>query len=140
MKVVYERDHEDGLWHAHIPELPGCRTDGRSIAEARRNIREAIATCEDVFDDPAAVAQSAELVDHVKLPAQARRLLQRARKERVAADKQLEKAHEVTSAAAKTLTSEVGLSLRDAGELLGLSHQRVKQMTDTASGKGGFER
>ena len=29
-------------WSAYCPEIPGCVTDGKTEAEARRNIREAI--------------------------------------------------------------------------------------------------
>ena len=38
--VVLERD-EDGLYVASIPALPGCHTQGRSLDQAMRRIREA---------------------------------------------------------------------------------------------------
>ncbi len=60
-RVVYERDG-DG-WHVYIPEVKGCRTWGRSREAARRNIREALATCVDVFPNAGEIAASAELVD-----------------------------------------------------------------------------
>lgn len=41
-KVRLEKD-ENGWWVATIPALPGCISQGRTAAEARRNIREAIA-------------------------------------------------------------------------------------------------
>ena len=41
-KVHLEKD-EDGMWAAIVPALPGCISQGRTPAEARRNIREAIA-------------------------------------------------------------------------------------------------
>ena len=41
-KVHLEKD-EDGKWVATVPALPGCISQGRTAAEARRNIREAIA-------------------------------------------------------------------------------------------------
>lgn len=34
LTVVYERD-EDGWWIAHIPEVPGAVSQGRSQAEAK---------------------------------------------------------------------------------------------------------
>ncbi len=38
--VVLERD-EDGVYVASIPALPGCHTQGRSLDQAMRRIREA---------------------------------------------------------------------------------------------------
>jgi predicted RNase H-like HicB family nuclease len=38
--VVLERD-EDGMYVASIPALPGCHTQGRSLDQAMRRIREA---------------------------------------------------------------------------------------------------
>jgi predicted RNase H-like HicB family nuclease len=38
--VVLERD-EDGVYVASIPALPGCHTQGRSVDQAMRRIREA---------------------------------------------------------------------------------------------------
>ncbi len=34
---------EDAVWVATVPGLPGCISQGRTPAEAQRNIREAIA-------------------------------------------------------------------------------------------------
>lgn len=41
LKVVFEPD--GGAWHVHVPAVPGCRSHGRSLSEARRNLREALA-------------------------------------------------------------------------------------------------
>lgn len=41
-RIVIERD-ETGYYVAEVPALPGCLSQGRSRAEARRNVREAIA-------------------------------------------------------------------------------------------------
>jgi predicted RNase H-like HicB family nuclease len=132
-EVVYE---PDGMgWHVHIPEVPGCRSHGRSIAEARRNIREALSTCVDTFDNPDAVARSAELEEDIRLPRAAQRVLDRAQQERRIADACVTAAQAAAAVAAKVLTDDVGLSLRDAGELLGLSHERVKQIRQQAPGK-----
>ena len=40
-KVRIERD-EDGWYAVTVPALPGCISQGRTEAEARRNIKEAI--------------------------------------------------------------------------------------------------
>ena len=39
--VIIERD-EDGVYVAHVPELPGCHTQGDSVKEVMKNIVEAI--------------------------------------------------------------------------------------------------
>jgi predicted RNase H-like HicB family nuclease len=39
--VIIEPDEPKG-YHAWAPALPGCHTAGRTYAEAKRNIREAI--------------------------------------------------------------------------------------------------
>ena len=39
--VIIERD-EDGIYVAHVPELPGCHTQGDSVKEVMKNIVEAI--------------------------------------------------------------------------------------------------
>ena len=61
-EVVFTPD-ESG-WHVEIPSVQGCHSWGRSLAAARRHIREALATCADVFgEDAADVAREAELVE-----------------------------------------------------------------------------
>lgn len=42
-RVVLEQDPETGDYSAVCPELPGCASAGADEAEARTNIREAIA-------------------------------------------------------------------------------------------------
>jgi predicted RNase H-like HicB family nuclease len=123
-QVVYEADA--GGWHAFIPDVQGCRTWGRSLSEARRNIREALSTCEDVFSDAEAVASTAELSDDVKLPRAARHALELCLAARDEAARAAEEAKERTAAAARALTA-AGCSLRDAGELLGVSQEAVRQ-------------
>lgn len=40
-KVIIEED-DDGLFVASVPELPGCYTQGRTLEEVRKRIKEAI--------------------------------------------------------------------------------------------------
>lgn len=42
--VVIEQD-ENGVYIAHVPELPGCHTQGKSAEEALKNASEAIKLC-----------------------------------------------------------------------------------------------
>ena len=69
--VKYERD-SDGWWVASATGLKGCHTQGRSIDEARRHIREAIAAC---FDLSARDEAALQIHDDIKVPAATKRLL-----------------------------------------------------------------
>jgi predicted RNase H-like HicB family nuclease len=40
--VVIEKEPEDEGYSAYSPSLPGCCSNGGTIAEARRNMREAL--------------------------------------------------------------------------------------------------
>ena len=41
-EIVVEKDQEDEGYSAYSPTLPGCFSNGKTIEEAKRNIREAI--------------------------------------------------------------------------------------------------
>ena len=59
-RVAYERD-ESGWWVATVRGVRGCHTQGRTVDEARRRIREAL----ELFVDD---ARKAPIVADVKLP------------------------------------------------------------------------
>jgi predicted RNase H-like HicB family nuclease len=119
--VEYERD-PSGWWVGSIREVKGCHTQGRTIAETRRRIREALG----LF---VGGAERAELVDAVRIPAGERRLLKAYKTARQKAENETRKASAVARRAAKALAGgRLRLSRRDAGEILGLSHQRVQQL------------
>lgn len=40
--VVTEKEPEDEGYYAYVPGLPGCFSNGQTIEETRRNIREAV--------------------------------------------------------------------------------------------------
>lgn len=50
-EVLIERD-EDGMFVASVPAMPGCHTQGETLAEARENIKEAILLWLDGGDEP----------------------------------------------------------------------------------------
>jgi predicted RNase H-like HicB family nuclease len=104
-----------------VPELPGCHTQGRTLARARGRIREAIALWLDVDETELTVA------DDVRLPEPARQAVATARQARQHAQQAREAALGATRKAARVLVHG-GLSTRDAAELLGISHQRVAQL------------
>ena len=41
LRVYIEQD-ETGYWVAEVPALPGCLSQGKTLAEAKANIKEAI--------------------------------------------------------------------------------------------------
>lgn len=119
-RVRYARDDE-GWWYASVPEVPGCHTQGRSLHQARNRIREALSLW---VDD----AESARFAEDIDLPQEARRAIARVRTAKDTAERERGRAAEATTRAARLLTGRLGLSVRDAAELLGLSHQRVQQL------------
>lgn len=120
-KVVFERDG-DG-WHVRIPSVQGCHTWGRSIQEARRNLREALACCVDVFGSDVAADRAAEeaVLDEHYPAAVAEELLRYAR-----AQAKAKEAKEAALVSARALTERV--SLRDTGALLGMSAEGVRKL------------
>ncbi len=41
-EIVIEKEAEDDGYSAYSPTLPGCFSNGKTVEEAKRNIREAI--------------------------------------------------------------------------------------------------
>ena len=119
-RVVFSRD-ETQAWIADVPEVPGCHTYGRTLEQARRRIREALAL---YVDD----ATEVELDEEVSLPRAARDALRQSQAARAAADRERARAQTSSRDAARLLVRQLHMGLRDAGELLGLSHQRVQQL------------
>lgn len=124
-KVVYRRD-DNGSWFVKAPEVQGAHSHGRTLAAARRNIREAIGLVLDIEDE-----QGFRLEEDFRL--QDPRLQAAIKKARALRDRAAEIDTEVQAATEEALMvaldPRVGLSLRDLGELMGLSFQRVQQLT-----------
>jgi len=118
--VIFERD-EDSWWVASAKEIAGCHTQGRSIAQARQRFVEALGL---FVDSPDKVV----LVEDIRLPATARRVVDASAEARAEADQRVQRAQASTIEAARTLNRDLELSARDVSELLGLSHQRVQQL------------
>lgn len=121
--AVYQRDDLDDAWNVHIDGLDGCQTYGRSLRQAQGRIREALAVWLD--KDPDALVVSDRLPP--ALTAVAVGVAQARRDAEMAGSK----AQRQTIEAVKKLT-RLGLSRRDAAELLGLSHQRVQQLLEAS--------
>ncbi|MEA2010224.1 MAG: type II toxin-antitoxin system HicB family antitoxin [Actinomycetota bacterium] len=127
--AVFERDDND-RWFVHCPDVSGAHSHGRTLASARSNIREAIALVLDVgesggFD----LVEEIHLNDHALETATTR-----ARDIRDQASDLEGQARVATlDAIERAAASDVALSMRDLADLLGISHQRVQQLSASTS-------
>lgn len=121
-RATFERD-EDGYWFVDFPEVPGCHTQGKSLAVARKRAVEALQSF--LEDDTASVEE--DLV----LPEGAGELVASVLDLRVEAERTAEALRKGQAAAVQGLL-DASLSMREAGELLGVSYQRVHQVAQKA--------
>jgi len=127
--IRYERD-EDNWWVATVKGV-AAQTQGRTIEQAQERIREALSVLLDV--KPAEL----DLRHDIRLPSAARKALGTAAKASTRAQHEAVRADHATRNAAEVLV-KCGMSLRDAGTLLGVSRQRVHQILEsTAARKKG---
>jgi predicted RNase H-like HicB family nuclease len=119
-RVVAERSGK--WWAAHAPELAGVHTQARRLEQVEAEAREAIALMLDVEPESVAVRVEPKLPDEVSAliaaVAAAHSVTENAQA------KEREAAHE----AARALVVDLGLPQRDAGKILGVTHQRVQQI------------
>ena len=120
--VVFEKD-EDEWWSVSVREVKGCRTQAKTIEQGLRRIREALS-----LFVPDAIVAKAELVHVVRVPTQTSKAV-------LAALTNMSKARELaknaqrSQVAAAIALDAAGVSRRDAAKILGISHQRVQQIT-----------
>jgi predicted RNase H-like HicB family nuclease len=119
-RVTAER--EPGFWVVRVPKVPEVVTQAHRMADIRQNAREAIAVWTDKPIDDIDVTVSVVVPTVVQAALDEAHLLQKEASER------LERASTATSAAARWLTKDLGLTLREAAEILGVSFQRVAQL------------
>jgi len=120
--TVHLEFDETRRWVASIHDVPGCHTQGRSIRQAMSRAREALEVC---VDD----ASDAELVPEIELPTQVREAVARYEGSRERLRREEEDARKAMRDAVRILGGDAGLSVRDVGDVLGLSHQRVQQIS-----------
>jgi predicted RNase H-like HicB family nuclease len=109
-------------WAITIPQLPGAFSQCKRLDQAEATAREVIALMLDI--DTAAVGVievDVEVPDHIS-----EELVTLRRSERMAEDARQAAAHAQRRAAERLRAS--GLSVRDIGHILGVSHQRVSQV------------
>jgi predicted RNase H-like HicB family nuclease len=123
--IVYTRDRTSGWWVAEVKGLKGCLTQGRTIEQVRERIREALQAWFNLSKPFAG-----KLIDEIALPAPTRRKIAAF----LTARERAARANEGLSASSREAVRDLveqGLSLRDAGELLGLTRQRAQQLLKT---------
>jgi predicted RNase H-like HicB family nuclease len=113
---------DDGWWTVSVREVRGVNTQGRSIAQARRRVREALG----LFVED---AKGAELIDHIRIDADTRSVIRKAALARRVLERHQKNVSQLSRNAAKKLTAR--MSVRDASEVLGVSPQRVQQLTSS---------
>lgn len=120
-KVMFEPEADGSAWNVSVPSVHGCFSYGRSLTEARRNIREALAVSLD-DDNRDAIAERAEFEEEIRLPAPVRVAVRRFVKLRA------EEAALLVQKANLARVIAEAYSLRDAGELLGMSPEGVRKL------------
>ncbi|MHB8572903.1 MAG: type II toxin-antitoxin system HicB family antitoxin [Candidatus Dormibacteria bacterium] len=109
-------------WAITIPELKGVHSQVRRLNQAEAMGREAIGLYLDVPSDSFDVSVEATL------PAAVQADVERAKSVRGQADRLQEEAAGATARAARRLVEGANLTVREAGQILGVSHQRVAQL------------
>ena len=131
MKTFTVTARRAGKWWAlEVPEVPGVFSQVRRLDQAEGMARDALATMLDVAPDSFGIEVEPALDDAAREVLEA---LARAKEQlgRVQRDATL-----AAQRAAVVLTRDDGLSMRDAGEVMKLSHQRIAQILEEAEHLG----
>ena len=123
-RVVVTR--EDGAWLADVPELAGAHTYARTLPALDRAVREVIVMAVDRPDKDMPLLHLA--YDYRTGDPEVDVTAAEVRTLRAQADQLAASATARTSAAAELLVAH-GLSVRDVAAILGISPQRVSQIT-----------
>lgn len=115
---------EDGDWIVEVDEVPQVHTFAKTLAKAQAHIRDALALWLQVED--ATTLNIAERYEG--LPDRLMEDVARANATRAQASELSDRAQQLTASAARSLMVDLGMSGRDAAQLLGVSHQRVHQL------------
>jgi hypothetical protein len=119
-RVELEID-EAGWWVATVKGVPGVHTQGRSIRQALRRVRSAL-------EAAGLPGKSASLDPEFRIGQRLTAKVRKARQARKRAERSHAEAQELLREVATALTRNLGVSIRDAGALLDLSHQRIQQL------------
>jgi len=131
LKTYTARCQRVGDWWAiSVPELKGVNTQVRRLEKADAMVRDAIA----LFLD--APADSFDIKIEPILPPDLQKKVGRARKVRGEAELLQAEAVTASAAVAADLVQGAHLTVRDAGRILGISHQRIAQLIKAGASNG----
>lgn len=125
--VVYERvvAAAGGGWVASVKELPRCLARGKTLAQARARIVEALTQF------PGEVSTAVQIADAPKLPAPLLASIHAAAEARREAEAAVARASELMGRTVRDLVAS-SLSPRDVAELLGVSPERIERLAARA--------
>ena len=112
-------------WAVEVAEVPGVLTQGRNLVDAARMAREAVALVLDTDEAEVTIKLEPQLPVEVLAAVTDFQKRRSAREEAEAAERAAQQA------AARALVG-AGLTGRDAGTVLGMSHQRIAQLAPGA--------
>jgi len=119
LTIVYKPDK--GWWFTSVKELKGCHTQGKTLEQARSRIEEAL----ELFMDD---LNGVDLVDEVILPKPERELVESYLSIQAEIEEKRKQLQELSRQAAQSLNKGLKISMRDTGQLMHISHQRVNQL------------
>ena len=119
--VKFEHGDRPHQWIASVQEIPQCHTFGRGLAQTRARIREALILWE------GEKAESAEIREVLPLPKATQKRIEKVHALKDRMHRLADEARARQEAIVRTLLDS--WSMRDIGEVLDISHQRVNQVT-----------
>jgi hypothetical protein len=123
MKVTAHAVRSAGWWAVDVPEVPGVFTQARRLDQVPGMVADAVALMAEVPTEDVEVELAPDL------PPRMAKDLARARVAQDRADQAAREAATAKRQIVRQLREDVGLSVRDVGIVVGISPQRVSQLT-----------
>ena len=109
-------------WAIEVPEISGVHSQTKRLDKVDFMVRDAIGLMLEIPTD------SFDLLMKVELPAEWQERLERVKKMRQEADAMQKEAQQQVAVLVDDLSRRAHLTVRDTGQLLGVSHQRAAQL------------